>query len=51
MDKPMRVLLDNDPCPISPASIGEALLAASDIAEGQGRLVIEVLVDGKLFDY
>ena len=47
MDKPMRVLLDNDPCPISPASIGEALLAASDIAEGQGRLVIEVLVDGQ----
>ena len=43
----MRVLLDNNPCPISPTSIGEALLAASDIAEGQGRLVIEVLVDGQ----
>ncbi len=43
----MRVLLDNDPCPISPANIGEALLAASDIAEGQGRLVVEILVDGR----
>ena len=44
----MRVLLDNEPCSVSAKSLGEALQAANDIAEGRGRLVVEVLVDGIL---
>ena len=44
----MRVLLDNEPCSVAAESLGEALQAANDIAEGRGRLVVEVLVDGIL---
>ncbi|MCH2161949.1 MAG: hypothetical protein MK085_08765 [Phycisphaerales bacterium] len=44
----MRVILDNEPCTIEAENLGEALAAASDLAEGRGRLVVEVLVDGTL---
>ena len=44
----MRVILDNQPCSIDAKNLGEALAAASTLAEGQGRLVVEVLVDGAL---
>lgn len=44
----MRVILDNQPCTIDATNLGEALAAASTLAEGQGRLVVEVLVDGAL---
>ena len=43
---PMRILLDNEPCPLTADNLGEVLHAANDIAQGQGRLVVEVLVDG-----
>jgi hypothetical protein len=42
----MRVLLDERPCDTDPASIGEAIADAASVAEAQGRIVIEVLVDG-----
>ena len=44
----MRVILDNQPCSIDASNLGEALAAASTLAEGRGRLVVEVLVDGAL---
>ena len=44
----MRVILDNQPCSIDATNLGEALAAASTLAEGRGRLVVEVLVDGAL---
>ena len=42
----MRVLLDNKPCTLSAENLGEVLDAANDIAQGRGRLVVEVMVDG-----
>ena len=42
----MRILLDNEPCPLTAENLGEVLHAANDIAQGRGRLVVEVLVDG-----
>lgn len=42
----MRVILDNETCSIEAQNLGEALAAASHLAEDQGRLVVEVLVDG-----
>ena len=44
----MRVMLDNETCSIEAQNLGEALAAASHLAEDQGRLVVEVLVDGNL---
>lgn len=44
----MRILLDSQPCPVDAASLGEAIMVANEIAEEQGRLVVEVLVDGML---
>ena len=42
----MKVLLDETPCEIDAANIGEAVAAVVGIAEQSGRLVVEVLVDG-----
>lgn len=44
----MRIFLDNQPCPVDATSLGEAILVVNDLAEENGRLVVEVHVDGSL---
>ncbi len=46
----MKVLLDETPLEITPASVAEALIAGRDAAEAAGRLVIEVHADGSPID-
>jgi hypothetical protein len=46
----MRVLLDEQPCDIDAASIGEAIRGAAALAEKRGRLIVEVSVDGERWD-
>jgi len=43
----MRVLLDQSDCQIPADTVGQAIDAASLLARQRGRLVVEVLVDGK----
>jgi hypothetical protein len=43
----MRVLLDELPCDVRADSVGEAITAASALAENDGRMIIEVVVDGE----
>jgi len=43
----MRVLLDELPCDVRADSVGEAIDAASALAENDGRMIIEVVVDGE----
>jgi hypothetical protein len=42
----MKVLLDDMPCNVNAATVGEALDAASTLAEQKGRLIVDVSVDG-----
>ncbi|MHC4948098.1 MAG: hypothetical protein ACYTG1_07535 [Planctomycetota bacterium] len=42
----MRVLLDETPCDIEARTVGEAIAAGAALAEGHGRLIIEIVVDG-----
>jgi hypothetical protein len=42
----VKVLLDDMPCDVNAATVGEALDAASDLAEQKGRLIVDVSVDG-----
>lgn len=42
----MKILLDDTPCDIDAANVGQAVAAAVGLAEDSGRLVVEVLVDG-----
>jgi hypothetical protein len=42
----MRVLMDEHPCDVAAATVGEAVAAAARIAEERGRLIVEVVVDG-----
>jgi hypothetical protein len=42
----MKVLLDDMPCEVNAATVGEALDAASAVAEQRGRLIVDVSVDG-----
>ena len=42
----MRVTLDDRPCEISPRNVGEAIAEAADLAGRDGRIIVEVLVDG-----
>ena len=46
----MRLLLDEEPCKIEATSIGDAIAGAAAIAERQGRVIIEVTVDGDVWD-
>jgi hypothetical protein len=46
-ERPMRVLLDERPCDVNADSVMEAIAAAASIAEERGRLVVEVMVDGR----
>lgn len=43
----MRVILDERKCPSEATNVGQAVADAADLAERDGRLVIEVLVDGR----
>jgi hypothetical protein len=43
----MRVLLDESPCEMDARYVGEAIGAAATIAEGRGRMIIDVEVDGR----
>ncbi len=45
----MRVLLDDQPCESEAGSIGEAIAEVASIAEREGRVVVEVIVDGNLW--
>ena len=42
----MRVMLDDQTCPTTATTIGEAVAAAANQAEKDGRLVVEIRVDG-----
>jgi hypothetical protein len=42
----MKILLDDMPCDFNAATVGEALDAASTLAEQKGRLIVDVSVDG-----
>ena len=43
----MRVLLDERPCEISADTVMQAISAAAQIAEERGRLIVEIMVDGR----
>ena len=43
----MRVLLDETPCEIDATYVGEAIAAAAELAEGRGRIIVDVQVDGQ----
>ncbi|MHC4415119.1 MAG: hypothetical protein ACYS0G_07540 [Planctomycetota bacterium] len=42
----MQVLLDDMPCDVTANTVGEAIDAASALADGRGRLIVDVTVDG-----
>ena len=42
----MQILLDSDPCEMKAQTVGEAIAAAATLAQTQGRLIIDVIVDG-----
>lgn len=46
-EQTMRITLDDQPCSVEARSVGEAIAAAADLAESNGRLVVEVYVDGE----
>ena len=43
----MRILIDEQPSDIQASSIGEAINTAAAEAEGRGRVIVEVVVDGE----
>jgi len=43
----MRVTLDDHPCASKAGSVGEAIAEAAVAAEQRGRIVVEVIVDGR----
>jgi hypothetical protein len=43
----MRILLDESECDLQVDSIGEAIAAAAELAREDGRMVVEVVVDGR----
>ncbi len=45
-DAMMQVLLDDIPTDIAAQTVGEAIDAAADLADGRGRLIVDVSVDG-----
>lgn len=42
----MQILLDQVPCELDAATVAEAVLAAAALARSQGRLIVDVSVDG-----
>ncbi|MFO0830186.1 MAG: hypothetical protein U0572_18740 [Phycisphaerales bacterium] len=45
----MRILVDDRECSVSASNVAQALAAAADVAESQGRRVVDVFVDGQLW--
>ena len=43
----MRLLVDDRPCETSATSVGEAIAGAAEVAGARGRVVVEVVVDGR----
>jgi hypothetical protein len=43
----MHILLDDTPCDFVGDSIGKAIAAGAAIAQSQGRMIVEVFVDGE----
>jgi len=43
----MRLLIDDQPCETTATSIGEAIAGAAEVAGTRGRVVVEVVVDGR----
>ena len=46
----MDVLLDNQTCETRAQTVGEAIDAAADLARTDGRLIVEIFVDGVRWD-
>jgi len=46
----MRVFLDEVKCDITAGTVGAAIAEAANVAESNGRLVVEVAVDGEAWD-
>ncbi len=46
----MKLLLDEQPCQCEVGTIGEAIAEGATIAQERGRMVVEVLVDGIVWD-
>ena len=42
----MQVLLDQNPCDVQATTVGEAVDAAAALARDQGRMIVEISVDG-----
>lgn len=42
----MRVLLDEKPCDVTAESVNDAIAAAALVAEGRGRIIVDVFVNG-----
>lgn len=43
----MRVVLDENVCSIDAESVNQAIAAASSLVEEQGRMIVEVVIDGQ----
>jgi hypothetical protein len=43
----MRITLDEHPCDVHADSVEQAIAAAAALAETNGRMIVEVIVDGK----
>jgi hypothetical protein len=46
-ERSMRVLLDERPCDVPTDTVMDAISAAAGIAENSGRLIVEVMIDGR----
>ena len=42
----MQVLLDENVCDVAAATVEEAITACADLVEAQGRMIVDVQVDG-----
>ena len=46
----MRVLMDEQPCAVETSSVGAAIDGAAALAEQDGRVIVEIVVDGQSWD-
>lgn len=47
----MRVMLDQTVCDVRADSVESAIAAAAQMAEARGRMIVEVLVDGRIWTH
>ncbi len=45
----MRILLDDQLCDVQSKTVGDAITGVAEIVRDQGRLIVEVVVDGQLW--